>query len=104
MSVDAGWLPSVKADLPAIRYSKAMPMSEFPQDAAEFIAAYEAGTLSPGKTATPVERLRDHLIASRDKRVAKAAREFEASRLDADGLLAIGTLTQAIDGIDKSLG
>jgi hypothetical protein len=81
-----------------------MPMSEFPQDAAEFIAAYEAGTLSPGKAATPVEQLRGHLVASRNKKVEKAAREFAAGRLDADGLLAIGTLTQAIDGIDKCLG
>jgi hypothetical protein len=81
-----------------------MPMSEFPQDAAEFIAAYKAGTLSPGEAATPVEQLRDHLVASRDKKVERAAREFAADRLDADGLLAIGTLTQAIDGIDKSLG
>jgi hypothetical protein len=89
---------------PALRYAKALPMSEFPQDAAEFIASYEAGTLSPGKAVTPVERLRDHLIASRNKRVEKAAREFAAGRLDADGLLAISSLTQAIDGIDKSLG
>jgi hypothetical protein len=81
-----------------------MPMSDFPQDAAEFIAAYKAGTLSPGKAATAVERLRDHLVASRGKKVAKAAFEFAAGRLDADALLAISSLTQAIDGIDKSLG
>jgi hypothetical protein len=75
-----------------------------PQTAAEFIASVEAGTLSPGKTATPVEQLRDHLVASRDGKVERAAREFAAGRLDADGLLAIATLSQAIDGIEKSLG
>jgi hypothetical protein len=51
-----------------------------------------------------LKQLRDHLVASRDRKVERAAREFAAGRLDADGLLAIGTLTQAIDGIDKSLG
>jgi hypothetical protein len=51
-----------------------------------------------------VEQLRDHLVASRDRKVEKAAREFAAGRLDTDGLLAISSLTHAIDGIDKSLG
>jgi hypothetical protein len=73
-----------KADLPAIRYSKAISVSEFPQDAAEYVAWAKANTLSPGK-ATPVEQLRDHLVASRDRKVEKAAREFAAGRLDADG-------------------
>jgi hypothetical protein len=76
-----------------------------PESAAEYIAAYEAGTLlPPGKAATAVERLRDHLVASRHKKVGKAAFEFAAGRLDADALLAISSLTAAIDGIDKGLG
>ena len=77
-------------------------MPAFPQDAREFIEAMEAGTFPPGKTATPIELLRDHLIASRDKKVAKAALDFAAGRLDADGLLAIATLSQVIAGIDES--
>jgi hypothetical protein len=75
-----------------------------PESAAEYIAWAKANTLSPGETATPVERLRDHLVASRNRKVEKAACEFAAGRLDADALLAIATLTQAIDGMDKSLG
>jgi hypothetical protein len=73
-----------------------------PKSAAEFIAWREAGMLSraeadtpaPSEEAGPVEQsreqLRDHLLASLDRNVDKAARKYAAGRLDADGLLAIG--------------
>jgi hypothetical protein len=79
-----------------------MPAS--PESAAEYIEWAKANTLSPGEAVSPVEKLRDHLIASRNRKVEKAACEFAAGRLDADALLAIATLSQAIDGMDKSIG
>jgi hypothetical protein len=86
-----------------------MPAS--PESAAEYIAWAKAGTLSPTEAgtlappgkATPVEQLRDHLVSqprpeSREggARVCRrpAGRGWVAGNRD---------LTQAIDGLEKSL-